>query len=34
MFELGAMKGDRWGITQMGFCHEVNWQQTNDGEMS
>lgn len=34
MFELGAMKGDRWDITQMGFCHEVNWQQTNDEEMS
>lgn len=34
MFELGAMKRDRWDITQRGFCHEVNWQHTNDEEMS
>lgn len=34
MFELGALKEERWGRTLMGFCHEVNWQKTNDGGMS
>lgn len=34
MFELGAQWGDRQGGTQMRFCHEAYWQQTNDGEVS
>lgn len=34
MFELGAQRRDGQGRTQMRFCHEVNWQQTNDGEVS
>lgn len=31
---IGSYEEDRWGTTLMGFCHEVYWQQTNDGEVS
>lgn len=38
MLELGAQEGEWGGIggveLRRDFCHEVYWQQTNDGEVS